>query len=132
MSEVDARGATVMPFDLTRTQHSFQSLHNGGLEQVLANDGNDAQQIGLIRQHLRMEADRFRQGDFSDPATIHGTDMPGLTELQAGAARLQIDYSDLSNGAQIRYTSDDPVLVAAIHDWFTAQDMDHNGHSMQP
>jgi hypothetical protein len=37
----------------------------------------------------------------------------------------------LSNGAQIRYSTKDPALVMALHQWFAAQRADHGHHAVQ-
>jgi hypothetical protein len=126
---VATRGATVMPFDLERTTHIFEKREDGGLQQVVADDPDDEEQIRLIRGHLLEEAERFREGDFHDPAMIHGEDMAGLHELMLGAGRIRIGYSELPDGAQIQYTTDDVALVAAIHAWFDAQLADHAAHA---
>lgn len=120
------RAASVMPFDLNATTHTFTKTDTGGVEQVVANDPGDQANITLIRQHLQHEADQFANGDFADPATIHGTNMPGLQELQAGAHRVQIHYEQIHSGARITYSSTDQVLVAALHAWFDAQNSDHH------
>jgi hypothetical protein len=125
--QVRAQGAQVMPFDLARTTHLFQMTETGGVQQVVAKDPNDGQQIALIRQHLQHEAQRFRAGDFSDPAAIHGAAMPGLAALQEGATQIDVAYQELPDGAQITYTTSDPKLVTALHQWFGAQLSDH-GH----
>jgi hypothetical protein len=118
-------GSQVMPFDLGKTQHIFQMTESGGVQQVVAKDSNDAEQVALIRQHLQHEAMRFSAGDFSDPAALHGADMPGVRELAAGSAQIKIDYSDLSNGAQLTFATQDLHLITAIHRWFGAQLSDH-------
>lgn len=128
-AEVTARGAQVMPFDLEQTLHVFQSLDDGGLQTVTAKDPVNREQIALIQAHLREEADKFQRGDFSDPATIHGEEMPGLAALKAGAGQIEIQYVPLPDGAQIRYTTPDPALVMAIHHWFMAQRADHGRHA---
>ena len=79
-AEVSAIGATVMPFDLESTTHVFENTDDGGVQQVVADEGA-ADQVELIREHLRTEAGRFAAGDFHDPEMIHGPDMPGLHEL---------------------------------------------------
>ncbi len=129
-AEVETRGAKVMPFDMNRTMHIFKPLPDGGLQTVTANDPKDTKQIALIQGHLGEEAAKFTRGDFSSPATIHGNEMPGLTELRAGVARLKIRYKPLTNGASIQYQTDDPVLVTALHNWFKAQVSDHGRHAM--
>lgn len=130
-AEVAERGAAVMPFDLERTTHIFEPLPDGGLQQVIADDPQDAAQVGLIRGHLQEEAVKFQQGDFGDPAAIHGDAMPGLTELRAGYAQIKVTYAELPDGAQIRYTTSEPAIVTALHAWFQAQLSDHGGHAME-
>jgi hypothetical protein len=63
-ADVAARGVGVMPFDLTKTTHTFERVADGGVQRVTANDPADTQQIALIRTHLQEETARFRQGDF--------------------------------------------------------------------
>jgi len=55
--------------------------------------------------------------------------MPGLAELKAEAKQIEVRYSALPDGAQIRYTTKDPKLVAALHRWFDAQLSDHGHHA---
>ncbi len=128
--EVEKRGAKVMPFDLEQTMHVFQKLEDGGLQKVVVKDPANKTQIALIRSHLKKEAEKFRKGDFSDPAKIHGEDMPGLAQLKAGAKKMSISYRALPDGAEIRYRAKDPKLVTAIHQWFDAQLADHGHHAM--
>ena len=126
--QVAAKGAGVMPFDLTRTTHFFDDNATGGVETITANT-QDAQQIDLIRSHLAAEAKRFGHGDFSDPAKIHGADMPGLAGLSSAGGRLRVTYSDVPGGASLTYASEDKAIIAAIHDWFGAQRFDHAAHA---
>ena len=100
----------------------------GGLQQVISDD-RDVEQIGLIKAHLAEEAKRFSQGDFHDPEMIHGENMAGLHELVTGYDKLSIEYTEIDQGAQILYTTDDPKLVSAIHNWFDAQVLDHGYHA---
>lgn len=125
------RGQEVMPFDLDKTMHMFASLDDGGLQTVEAKDPNDTEQIQLIQAHLQEEAERFQQGDFADPAHIHGEDMAGLHTLTTRADEIEIVYTPLENGGQIRYTTTDPELITAIHDWFEAQLSDHGAHASE-
>lgn len=123
--EVAERGAEVMPFDLDATTHVFTKTEAGGIQVVTADDPDDGRQIGLIREHLREERDKFASGDFDDPASIHGHDMPGVEEFAAGYADIRVDYSDEPAGARLNYTTDDPELIDALHSWFDRQLVDH-------
>jgi hypothetical protein len=128
-ADVAERGAKVMPFDLEQTMHVFQKLENGGRQKVVVKDPSNKKQIALIQAHLKEEAERFRRGDFSDPAKIHGEDMPGLAELKAGAGKIDVRYTALPDGAEIRYATKDPKMVMALHHWFDAQLSDHGHHA---
>jgi hypothetical protein len=115
----------VMPFDMNRTIHVFKMTESGGIQRVIVKDRADAGQIALIRQHLREEAGRFRRGDYSDPAELHGATMPGLTELQHGAEHIKVAYADLVDGGKITFSAVDLYLLTAIHRWFGAQLSEH-------
>jgi len=126
---VAEHGARVMPFDLEATTHVFAPDVDGGIQTVVADDPTDDRQVDLVRDHLRAEATSFRRGDFGDPAEVHGHDMPGLDVLDRSAPRLDVTYHDIPAGGEIRYRSDDPTVVRALHDWFAAQVSDHGRHA---
>jgi hypothetical protein len=125
--QVHHMGGAVMPFDLSKTVHVFKMTDSGGIERVVVRDPAFADQVALIRMHLQHEAEAFARGDFSDPATLHGADMPGLRELQADASRVKVTYSALRTGAEIAFDTLDLYLVTAIHRWFGAQLSEHAG-----
>jgi hypothetical protein len=131
-AEVAARGAKVMPFDLDRTTHVFDERDDGGVRTVVADDPGDEAEIGAIRAHLESEAEEFRNGRFDDPTAIHGSEMPGVAELRAGAGRIEIRYEDVPDGGRITYVTRDPTLVRALHAWFDAQLTDHGAHATTP
>lgn len=116
---------SVMPFDVSKTVHIFKMTESGGVQRVLAKDSAAADQIELIQQHLQHEAERFQRGDYSDPATLHGANMPGLKELQASASRMKVSYAALPAGGEITFTTADLSLLTALHRWFGAQLSEH-------
>lgn len=128
-AEVAERGAEVMPFDLDATTHRFEPLDDGLLQTVVADDPADGDQVALVREHLVDEADRFAEGDFDDPASIHGDEMPGLEELRSGFEHIDVTYAEVPDGATITYTTAEADLVAALHDWAEAQVTDHGDHA---
>ncbi|SCE90843.1 hypothetical protein [Micromonospora saelicesensis] len=128
-ADVAERGASVMPFDLERTTHRFTRTDTGGVQTVVADDPRDSTQITLVQQHLSAEVERFRRGDFSDPARIHGTEMPGLATLRAHGGRITITYEAVPDGARATYATDDAGLRDALHHWFDAQVSDHGPHA---
>jgi hypothetical protein len=131
-TEVAARGAQVMPFNLSETTHIFTKTPSGGLQQVIAKDPLNAEQIRMIRMHLAEIATSFAHGDFAAPTNIHGAQMPGLATLKrAKSGAITIRYSDLVNGGQVEYSSHNPTLISALHDWFDAQLSDHGADAME-
>ncbi|MCK9606288.1 MAG: aspartate carbamoyltransferase [Methylomonas sp.] len=130
LDTVADRGRHVMPFNLEKTLHVFDKTMHGGIQQVIAYNTGDAEQIALIRRHLLQISQGFRQGDFSRQRQIHGDDMPGLAELAAGYAKVRSDYRELPNGAEIEYSAEDSSLVDAIHRYFNAQLSDHARHAV--
>lgn len=122
---VHGMSQSVMPFDMAKTVHVFKMTESGGVQSVLVRDRSYTDQVPLIQKHLREEAGRFQHGDYSDPAVLHGTDMPGLKELQLGAQGVKVSYADLPGGAQITFETADPHLLTAIHRWFGAQLSEH-------
>lgn len=129
LDEVAERGRHVMPFHLDKTQHIFNKTAHGSIQQVVAKQATDTEQIGLIRQHLSYISERFKQGDFSRQKSIHGDSMPGLQELSANYRSVSFDYRPLPNGAEIEYAAEDTALVDAIHRFFNAQLSDHARHA---
>jgi len=123
--QVAARGAEVMPFDLEATTHVFEKTADGGTQEVVADDPGDEHNVAAVREHLREEAGAFSRGEYSDPASIHGEDMPGLAKLEAGAERVDVRYEEIPDGARVVFETEDRELVAALHDWFDAQFSDH-------
>ena len=84
-----------------------------------------AKDQALIQQHLKHEAEAFQRGNYSDPASLHGADMPGIKDLQTGAAQIKVSYSALPTGAEITFETTDLHLLTAVHRWFGAQLSEH-------
>ena len=124
-STVHEMGQEVMPFNLGQTTHIFEMTDTGGLQDVIADDPDDAAQVQLIQQHLQHEVALFRSGDFSDPTSLHGVEMPGVKELAAGVQNVEIEYVELPDGARITFITSDLKLITALHRWFGAQLSDH-------
>ena len=124
-STVHDMGQEVMPFNLGQTTHIFEMTDIGGIQEVIADNPDDTAQVQLIQQHIQHEVALFRSGDFSDPTSLHGTEMPGVKELAAGVKNIEIHYVELPAGAQITFATSDLKLITALHRWFGAQLSDH-------
>lgn len=123
--QVHQMAHSVMPFDISKTVHIFKMTEFGGIQQVIVKDPGSIDQIAFIQQHLQHEAERFQLGDYSDPAKLHGAQMPGLKELQVGASEIKVSYATLPSGAEITFETTDLHLLTAIHRWFGAQLSEH-------
>jgi len=131
LDEVVRRGVHVMPFDLELTTHVFSKSATGGIQKVIVKDVTNTKQINLVREHLSKILCEFQQGNFSNPAKIHGDTMPGLEALRkAKPKEINFVYKDLPNGAEITYFTKNPNLITAIHQWFDAQLSDHARHAI--
>ncbi len=131
LDEVAERGSHVMPFDLEKTTHVFSKTEQGGLQQVIVKDPKNSEQIKLIRQHLAKISAEFKKGDFSNPAKIHGKDMPGLKVLRnTKPEQISITYKELPNGAEINYVGKEAKVIEAIQQFFEAQLSDHARHAV--
>ena len=123
---VHSMSHSVMPFDMAKTIHVFKMTETGGVQRVVLKDRSNTDQVVLIREHLRHEAERFQRGDYSDPGKLHGPSMPGLKELQeVGAQSVTVSYADLPDGGAITFKTTDAHLLTAIHRWFGAQLSEH-------
>lgn len=126
---IHRRGKLVMPFDLDATEHVFTTIPNGGIQRLRVRNPNDLDNLAAIRQHLQQLRNDFSRGDFTAPKLLHGPLMAGIDILSAKHHRLNIRYSDTCDGAQLSYTSTDPVVVDALHRWFGAQLHDHGSNA---
>ena len=122
---IHSRSHMVMPFDMNKVTHYFIKKDNGGVLMIKAKDPEDTAQISLIRKHLAKENAMFSKGNFRDPATLHGANMPGIKTLAESKDRYQVKYTELPDGAKLTFTSKDTAVINALHIWFDAQLKDH-------
>jgi len=57
---------------------------------VNTGDAACGDQVALIQQHFQQKAIKFQEGNYSEPTKLHGTEMSGQKDLQAGAAQIKI------------------------------------------
>jgi hypothetical protein len=119
------RGQQGMGFDQQSTSHHFVLLRDGGLVQVQANSAADKAGIAQIRSHLREIKGKFAKGDFDVPEFIHAQTPPGVFVMQQKKESIRYSYATMARGAQLRISSKDAKVVAAIHDFLRFQITDH-------
>jgi hypothetical protein len=117
----DANPATET-FDPGAVNQATTQTANGGIRRVVANESSDAKQIGLIRANLKALADKFGPGSFAGQGMATGPAARAVAILQSAAPeKLRAQYLEVRAGAELRYSSDDPSLAAALREWLAAQ-----------
>jgi len=129
---VDSHGDQAMGFPHDKTTHHFRLLSDGGAIEVTANDPNDKANISAIRTHLPHIAMMFADGDFSTPMFVHDGAPPGVTAMKLLKSAIRYTYGEMPSGGSVRIKSDEPVALAAIHDFIRFQITDHQtGDSLE-
>jgi len=124
-ADVEKHGDQAMGFPHDQTTHHFLLRSDGGAIEVTANDPADKANTAAIRTHLAQVAVAFGNGDFSQPTFIHDSLPPGVTTMKLLKARIRYHYEEISSGARVRLESDDPLALAAIHDFLRFQISEH-------
>ena len=122
---VESHGDQAMGFPHDATTHHFRLMSNGGAIEVSANNPDDKANAQAIRFHLKHIAAMFSDGDFSTPMFIHDGIPPGTTTMRLMKAAIHYTYEEMLSGGRVRIQSDDPVAVAAIHDFLRFQITEH-------
>jgi len=129
---VEIRGDKAMGFPHDKTTHHFRMLSDGGAIEVTANEQSDKTNTGAIRSHLSHIATMFSNGDFSAPMFIHDGVPPGVTTMKLMKSAIRYTYEEMPSGGRVRIESDNPIAVAAVHDFLRFQITDHQtGDSLE-
>ncbi|WP_446809204.1 aspartate carbamoyltransferase [Methylomonas sp. 2BW1-5-20] len=116
----------VVPFAVKGTVQTFTKTVHGGVQHVLIKSADNASQIKLIQAYLLKRAEQYKAGDYSVTERLHGVEIPGLSQLKkAKADDIKVEYQALDNGGQIHFSSEYPLFVQALHEWFDAQAAAH-------
>lgn len=128
---VEQRRQELVPYNADQALETFSKTVHGGVLHVVTKSDNP-EQVKLIQDYVRQLAEEFRKGDFSSTMRMHGADMPGLQQLKtAKTDDIRYEYKELSNGAQIHFSTEYPQFVQALHEWLEAQAQDH-GNALVP
>ncbi len=124
------RGSAVMGVDQYTSAHVFENLPDGGRVVLDRADGADTSGVATIRLHMRDIATSFRAGDFTKPFQVHAQVVPGTAVMQARRSAITYDVVDRPRGGEVRLRSNDPVAIAAIHEFLAFQRTSHHaaGH----
>lgn len=122
---VEDHGDKAMGFSHTTTTHHFRLSPTGGNIEVTANDAQGKADQAAIRSHLTTIADQFAKGDFSTPMFVHDGVPPGTATMKLLKEKIRYKYEEIPNGARVHIESNDPVALAAIHDFLRFQITEH-------
>ena len=129
---VESHGDQAMGFPHDKTAHHFRMTSDGGAIELTVNDLNDKTNTAAIRSHLSHIATMFGSGDFSTPMFVHDGVPPGVTTMKLMKSAIHYTYEEAPSGGRVRLKSDDPIAVAAIHDFIRFQITDHQtGDSLE-
>jgi hypothetical protein len=122
---VENHGDQAMGFPHDKTTHHFLLSDTGGSINVTANDPNDSANIKAIRMHLEHITAAFTAGDYSTPMFVHDEVPPGVTSMKILKDQIRFRYESIDAGARVIIASDNPLALAAIHDFLRFQVTDH-------
>ncbi len=118
------RGAMVMGVDQYTSQHIFDLLPDGG-RISLVRDAKDSTGVRTIRAHMQDIARSFAAGDFAHAFAVHQHELPGTDVMRQRRGAIRYSVDTLPGGGVVRITSSDAVAVQAIHEFLSAQRMEH-------
>jgi hypothetical protein len=132
-ADVEKHGDQAMGFPHDKTTHYFRLLPDGGAIEVTVNDAKDAENLGMIRMHMKHITEMFLNGDFSIPMFVHSEVPPGTTEMRDRRADITYSFEELPTGGRVRIATANHDALNAIHDFLNFQITDHQtGDPSQP
>lgn len=125
MKMVNEQGDKAMGFSHEKTTHHFRLFADGGAIEVTANSLADTESRDQIRKHLGHIAKMFTEGNFDAPMLTHGKIPPGVPVLQKLKLEVSYTFSEIENGGWVRIKTNNPEVLAAVHEFLRFQITDH-------
>ncbi|MDB4900313.1 MAG: hypothetical protein JWN53_2121 [Gemmatimonadetes bacterium] len=125
------RGRIAMGVDQYTSIHRFDDLPTGGRIE-LQRDSDDPEGVRTIRAHLRAITKAFGTGDFSTPALVHLTSVPGTDVMARKRGVMRYAMRELPRGGVVTITTTDTAALRAVHRFLAFQRGEHqaSGHDM--
>lgn len=123
--EVNRRGDHEMGFSHEKTTHHFRLSTDGGAIEVTANDPNDTESRGQIRQHLGHIAMMFSAGNFNAPMLIHDQTPPGVPVMKRLKSQIKYEFESIESGGRVKITTSSREAIDAVHEFLRFQITDH-------
>ena len=83
---------------------------------------------GGMTEEERRRVQRFKTGDYGDPAPVHGKQTPGVHKLEAETTSRDVCHREMRASAPIELLSTSPARVDTLHGG-AALAQDHGGHA---
>lgn len=97
-------------------EHTLEKTNNGAVHMIVASSDMDSSQVDDLKEIVQFISEEDSSGQEPDLVELYG-EKPGLTLLQEKRNEYTVDYIETENGAGLKFSSDDPEVVAALHQW---------------
>ncbi len=119
------RGALAMGFDQNKVAHHFLLNASGATIAVTIRDSTDRESRLQVRSHLREITAAFAKGEFGKPVETHAELPPGTATMTTNRHLITYRYNERVDGAEVVISSSDAATLAAIHEFFRYQIVEH-------
>lgn len=96
---------------------SFTKTETGGVDTILLEPGASEEQIKFLQNRMLANSQMQSNGLAQDPIGIYGDAAPGIKIMSENRDKYETSYKELPLGGSIEYTTTDPLVLEAIHDW---------------
>jgi len=120
------RGSKLMGFDLSKVNHHFYLIANGGVVEITAKDPDDKQTILAIQKHLKEQAKAFEKGNFDIPTQVHGRVPDGVPMMKKLRNEINFNARPNDDGAALRMLTVNPAARESIYEFIRFQINEHH------
>ncbi len=130
--ETMERASRLMGFDLSKVNHHFVLLTNGGAIEITAKDPKDKQTVDAIQKHLMSQAKLWERGNFDLNTQIHGKVPDGVPTIKKLRNEITFDVRPLDDGGLMRILTVNQQAKQSVYEFMRFQINEHHtGDSLQ-
>ena len=96
--------------------HSLEKTDSGAIHMIVASENMDTEQVADLKEIVKFISEQDSLGREPDLVELYG-DKPGLAVTQEKRDEYAVDYIETTNGAGLQFSSENPEIVAALHEW---------------
>jgi hypothetical protein len=111
-----------MGFSQSASKHTFRLFSDGGAIEVRS---DDAAAVKAIREHLKMIAKQFADGDFAKPLAVHDQMPDGAATMKELRRDIGYAYSEIETGGRVTITTKNSRALDAVHQFLRFQIREH-------